>query len=222
MSKGHETRSMILRQGVETAYRVGLSGLTIGSLADAIGMSKSGLYAHVRSKEALQLAVLEQAREDFIATVIRPALRTPRGEPRIRQLFVGWLECGLTTQPGGCLFHKAATELEAQHGPVRDQLIRDYRDLDDTIELITTTAVTEGNSRDDLYVAQFTFVLQGIMQSFYGFHVLMSDPEAERRAHTAFEALLGWARAETPTSPPMSTSTTTEPMATPPTAVVAT
>jgi AcrR family transcriptional regulator len=195
MGKGDETRSMILRQGVETAYRVGLSGLTIGGLADTIGMSKSGLYAHFRSKEALQLAVLEQARDDFIETVMRPALRAPRGEPRARALFEEWLRCGLTKRPGGCLFHKAAVELEAQYGPVRDQLIRDHRDLYDSIGLIAATAVTEGHFRDDLDVAQFAFELDAIMQALYSFHIFLSDPGAERRARDAFDALVGRVRA---------------------------
>ncbi|MFF8345762.1 TetR/AcrR family transcriptional regulator [Cellulosimicrobium funkei] len=82
MTKGDETRQAILHRGVEAAYRVGLTGLTIGELASATGMSKSGLYAHFRSKESLQLAVLGQARAEFIDTVVAPALRTPRGEPR--------------------------------------------------------------------------------------------------------------------------------------------
>lgn len=209
MGKGDETRGMILRQGVETAYRVGLSGLTIGGLADTIGMSKSGLYAHVRSKEALQLAVLDQARQDFIETVVRPALRSPRGEPRTRALFEEWLRIGLTMQPGGCLFHKAAMELEAQHGPVRDQLVRDHRDLYDTIELIATTGVTEGHFRDDLDAAQFAFGLDGIMQALYMSHILLSDPLAERKARTAFEALLKWARPATPAAMSVEPESTT-------------
>src|SRR5690606_20826140 len=84
MAKGDATRETILHHGVETAARVGLSGLTIGELASATGMSKSGLFAHAKSKEALQLQVLAHAREEFIDAVIRPALAAPRGEPRVR------------------------------------------------------------------------------------------------------------------------------------------
>ena len=81
MGKGEQTRQAVLDQAVEIAGRLGVAGLTIGSLATATGLSKSGLYAHFRSLEALQLAVLGQARERFVETVLRPALAAPRGVP---------------------------------------------------------------------------------------------------------------------------------------------
>nr|WP_241770161.1 TetR/AcrR family transcriptional regulator [Cellulosimicrobium sp. MM] len=145
MTKGDDTRQTILHRGVEAAYRVGLSGLTIGELARATGMSKSGLYAHFRSKESLQLAVLDQARAEFVDTVV-PALRTPRGERRLRELFERWLVCDLRQQPGGCLFVKAATELAAQEGPVRDQLVRDHQDLYDAVAQVYRTCVARAAS----------------------------------------------------------------------------
>ena len=83
MSKGDATRQAVIDQAVEIAGRLGVAGLTIGTLASASGMSKSGLYAHFRSKEALQLAVLGSARENFVAQVIRPALAAPRGDPDV-------------------------------------------------------------------------------------------------------------------------------------------
>ncbi|MCB7135071.1 TetR/AcrR family transcriptional regulator [Cellulosimicrobium marinum] len=194
MSKGEETRQEILHRGVEAAYRVGLSGLTIGELARATGLSKSGLYAHFRSKESLQLAVLGQAREEFVDTVVGPALRAPRGEPRLRDLFERWLACDLRQHPGGCLFVKAATELAAQDGPVRDQLVRDHQDLYDAVAQVFRTCVAEGGYRDDVDPQQFASELYGVMLALHHAHVLMADPEAERRARRSFEALLDAAR----------------------------
>src|SRR4051794_10010630 len=108
MGKGDETRQAVLDQAVEIARRLGGAGLTSGSLATATGMSKSGLYAHFRSKEALQLAVLGQARERFVEQVVRPALAAPRGVPRVRALFEHWIELS-NDGSAGCLFVSAST-----------------------------------------------------------------------------------------------------------------
>ena len=91
MSKGQETKTAILDEALHIASRVGFTGLTIGQLAEQTGMSKSGLFAHFRSKEQLQLQTLEHARRWFIDTAIRPALAAPRGENRVRALFERWL-----------------------------------------------------------------------------------------------------------------------------------
>ena len=194
MSRGGSTRGAILDQAVEGAYRKGLGGLTIGDLAIATGMSKSGLYAHFRSKEALQLAVLAQAREEFTAAVIRPALAAPRGEPRIRALFEGWIRCGLDRSAGGCLFVKASTELDEQAGPVRDQLVRDHRDLYETIATVVRGGVAAGHFRADVDPVQFAADLDGVMLAFYHWYRLLDDDLAQARARRAFEALLRAAR----------------------------
>ncbi|MGW5362912.1 TetR/AcrR family transcriptional regulator [Actinopolymorpha pittospori] len=194
MSKGAETRTAILHVGVETAYRVGLGGLTIGELARSTGLSKSGLFAHFRSKESLQLEVLKQARNEFIASVIQPAILTPRGEPRVRALFENWLDCVLRRMPGACLFVKALSEFEEQSGPVRDQLFQDHRDLYDSLALSVQTGVTEGQFGADLDPMQFAFDLDGIMLVCYHWLQLIDADDAEARARRAFETLLDAAR----------------------------
>ena len=92
MSKGTETRDRILASALRVASVEGLEGITIGRLADAVGLSKSGLFAHFKSKEELQLAVLNAASEVFGEVVFKPALAAPRGEPRVRAFFEHWLE----------------------------------------------------------------------------------------------------------------------------------
>jgi len=198
VTKGDTTRQAILRHGVEAAYRVGLTGLTIGELARTTGLSKSGLYAHFRSKESLQLAVLAQARVEFVDTVVLPALRTTRGEPRLRALFERWVWCDMVQQPGGCLFVKAATELAAQPGPVRDQLVRDHQDLYDAIAQVYRTCVDESGFRGDVDPQQFASDLYGIMLALHHAHVFMGDGAAEERAHRSFESLLDGARVPAP------------------------
>jgi AcrR family transcriptional regulator len=195
VSKGALTRQAILHHGVEIAYHVGLGGLSIGTLAAGTGMSKSGLFAHFGSKESLQLDVLAQARSEFVDTVIRPALSMPRGEPRVRALFEKWLASGRARLPGGCLFVKAATEFDEQAGPVRDQLVRDHRDLYESIAQIFRTGISEGHFRADADPEQFAADLDGVMLAFYHANRLLDDPAAETRARNAFEALLSAARA---------------------------
>src|SRR6187200_2559100 len=92
MAKGDETRSAVLGSAIALASKVGFEGLTIGKLAEHVGMSKSGLFAHFSSKENLQVAVLDEAVERFIALVVTPALKMPRGEPRLRSLLERWLD----------------------------------------------------------------------------------------------------------------------------------
>ncbi|HEX6195141.1 MAG TPA: TetR/AcrR family transcriptional regulator [Jiangellaceae bacterium] len=190
MSKGAATREAILHCGVEQAAKVGLSGLTIGALADATGMSKSGLFAHAKSKQELQLRVLEQARAEYIDAVIRPALGAPRGEPRVRALFEHWLASARDRAPGGCLFVKAAAEFDDRPGPVRDQLVKDHKDKDDTVAQIFSTGVAEGHFRPDADPYQFAAELQSLMLGYFHLHRLMHDPDAEQRLRTSFENLL--------------------------------
>ena len=195
MTRGALTREGILHHGVEVAYRVGLGGLSIGTLAAGTGMSKSGLFAHFGSKESLQLEVLGRARAEFIDSVIRPALAAPRGEPRVRALFEHWLVSGRARLPGGCLFVKAATEFDEQTGPVRDQLVRDHRDLQDSIAQMFRGGISEGHFRADADPEQFATDLNGVMLAFYQANRLLSDPAAESHARAAVEALLAAARA---------------------------
>jgi AcrR family transcriptional regulator len=194
VSKGTDTRDAVLEQAVEVANRVGLAGLTIGSLAERAQMSKSGLFAHFRSKEALQLQVVVYARERFAEQVVRPALRTPRGEPRVRRLFEGWLACERDGAPG-CLFLSATSEYDDQPGTVRDQLAGDHCDLMDAIARIVRGGVGEGHFRADADPEQFAHDLHGVMLAFFYAHRLLRQPEAEARARRAFETLLAAIRA---------------------------
>jgi AcrR family transcriptional regulator len=194
VTKGADTRLSILDEATDLASQVGLAGLTIGSLATRTGLSKSGLFAHFRSKESLQVQVLDRAAERFRDIVVFPALSAPRGEPRLRALFEGWLSWS-TALRGGCVFVAASAEFDDQPGPVRDRLVRDQRDWFETIARVVQTAVTEGHLRPGVDPDQFGQDLYGVLLAFHHVGRLLGDPAAERRARTAFEALLNAARA---------------------------
>ncbi|NCT91275.1 TetR/AcrR family transcriptional regulator [Cellulomonas sp. APG4] len=196
MSKGRQTRDAILQQGIALAYKVGLEGLTIGALATEVEMSKSGMFAHFGSKQALQLAVLDAAAEDFAAAVVRPALAAPRGEARVRALVDRWLHCGLTRRPGGCLFVKASVELDEQPGPVRDRLVELHEELDDSLARVFAGAVAAGELRPDADPRQLAADLYGAMLGFYHRHRLLADAEAEQRLRRTVDALLDSVRVD--------------------------
>jgi AcrR family transcriptional regulator len=194
VGKGDETRLAVLDQAVDLARRVGLSGLTIGSLAEQARLSKSGLFGHFHSKEGLQIQVLEHARTRFEEAVARPALRAPRGEPRMRALFDNWVRWD--TLPGGCPFVAAAAELDDQPGPVRDRLVRDQRDLIDMIATVFRTGITEGHFRDDADPEQFAQDFHGVVLAYHHAIRLLGDAQADTRARRAFETLLAAARSD--------------------------
>ena len=190
MGKGEETKAAIVDEALDLVSTVGLDKLTIGALANATGMSKSGLFAHFRSKEQLQLHVLEAARQRFIDIVIAPALKKPRGEARIRTMFEASMKQWEDELPGGCIFHAVSAELDDQPGPARDFLIEIQRDYGETLNRAAAIAVEEGEFRSDLDLDQFVFEMGSITAANHHFGRLLGDPKAEQHAHKAFEALL--------------------------------
>ena len=190
MGKGETTKTAVLDEATELASLVGLGGLTIGSLAAATKLSKSGLYAHFASKESLQVEVLQHARDRFADVVMRPTIATRRGEPRLRAFFERWLAWQSTAYGGGCIFVDAASEFDDQEGAVRDELVRAERDKLESIGLIVGTAIGEGDFRDDIDVAQVAYELEGILLAHHHARRLMRDGDADRRARLAFERLV--------------------------------
>jgi AcrR family transcriptional regulator len=195
MRKGEATRERILESALELASTEGLTGLSIGRLADRNGMSKSGLFAHFGSKEGLQLDVLELVSARFRETVFTPALRADRGEPRVRALFHHWLEwVDEQSFPGGCLLTAAAIELDDQPGPARDALVEEQRQWAETLARSVRTAIEERHFRSDVDPQLFAFQLHSIVLGYHHARRLLRDPRALRRAHDALEALIASAR----------------------------
>ncbi|MBI4636103.1 MAG: TetR/AcrR family transcriptional regulator [Candidatus Rokubacteria bacterium] len=194
-AKGERTREAILNHALALATRIGFEGLTIGRLAGDLRMSKSGLFAHFRSKEALQIEALRLARGRMVEDVVRPALTVSRGEPRLRALFEQWLAWEQSpTLPGGCPFVTASFELDDRPGPVRDFVAQNLQDWIDTLAGAARIAVQEGHFRADLDCDQFAHDCHGIGLAFVQASRLMRDPKARTRADAAFEALLRAAR----------------------------
>lgn len=190
-----DTRERILATALERVGTVGFEELSIGGLARATDMSKSGVFAHFGSKEALQVAVLGAARERWIDEVFQPALAHGRGESRLRALFSRWLdwEEGKVV-PGGCPFLVASHEFDDRPGPVRDEVVRIQEQLSRALEKAFRLGIEEGHFRDDADPVQFGYELYGIILTFHLHFRLFRRPGARERADRAFEALLERAR----------------------------
>ena len=192
MAKGEETRQAILARAFELANVVGVTGLSIGRLAEATGLSKSGLFAHFGSKEALEVAVVEEASRQFVQDVMVPALRHPRGEPRVRALFERWLAWG--QRPGGCFFVGASAELDDRPGPPRDALCQACKDwigqIATAVGSRSPRVTSRANRRD-----QIAFDIYGIMLAAHTFIRFLREPRSIERARASFERLIETSRA---------------------------
>ena len=182
---------MILDAAFKIASRLGLEGLTIGSLADETGMSKSGLFAHFGSREDLQLAVLEHAARLYGERVFAPALKIDRGLPRLRALFEGWLDWSQSSGlPGGCIMISAANEYDDRPGPIRDAVI-EYQHRGNAIsEKAVRLAIEEGHLRSDTDPEQIAFEMLGIVLASHNHRRLLGDRESRKRALKAFDQLI--------------------------------
>ncbi len=121
--RAKKTRAEILKHAVDIASAEGLEGLSIGRLAGELAMSKTGVFAHFGSKEELQLATVNMAKDIFVAEIVEPALRTPRGLPRLYSLLQAWLSyVERIVFRGGCFFAAASAEFDSRPGKVRDRI----------------------------------------------------------------------------------------------------
>jgi AcrR family transcriptional regulator len=189
--KGERTRQSIIQRAVDLASLEGLEGLTIGRLADELGMSKSGLFAHFGSKEELQIATIDAAAERYITAVFRPALEAPRGYPRLMAICRSWLDyISGKVFPGGCFFAAASFEFDGRPGAIRDRVVRLMDDWINALETAIRMAQEEGHLDPAIDPAQIAFELNalffGANFSFY----LRGDRKALERADTAIHARL--------------------------------
>lgn len=185
-TKGQQTRASILDEAARLATLVGLDGLSVGGLARATGMSKSGVYAHFGSKEDLQLATIESARTTFTHEVLRPALGAPRGLERLLaacEEFLSHVERGVF--PGGCFFSAAAVDVASWPGPVRDAISEQRSEWLRILERLVREAQALGEVDPAEDPAQLAFELQALLAAANTSWVLQGDPVVFERARHA-------------------------------------
>jgi AcrR family transcriptional regulator len=194
--KGERTRQSILERAVDLASVEGLEGLTIGRLADDLGMSKSGLFAHFGSKEELQLAVISAASERFIEEAFRPSLKAERGYPRLMAICRSWLSyIRRNVFPGGCFFAAASFEFDGRPGVIRDAIATRMNDWMHAIEKAIVMAKDEGHLAPDVDPKQLAFELNSLFFGANFAYQLRGDRRAPDRALKAIEDRLEALRA---------------------------
>jgi AcrR family transcriptional regulator len=189
MTKGEDTKLKILEIGLDMASQVGLESVTIGALAKATRMSKSGLFAHFQSKENLQNDILRYAGQLFSEGVVVPALRTDAGIPRIRALVRNWVEW-TSRLSGGCIFVQASNDFKDRPGTVRDFLMLQQEAWIDCLRRIAQSAVRAGDFRKDIDLDQFAFEMYSLLLGFHLYYTLLKNEDIEQRQQAALEALI--------------------------------
>ena len=191
-SNGARTRTAILQTAADLASVDGLDGLSIGRLATELAMSKSGLFAHFGSKEELQLATIEEARQRYAQEVIEPACAAGSGIARLHALceaFLSYLERAVF--PGGCFFASAMAEFDSKApGPVRDRIAQCQEQWMSTLE----RAAEEGQQRGELRTGsdpqQLAFELEAALLSANWYYHLFNDATYFDRARRTVRARL--------------------------------
>lgn len=189
MTRGTDTKAVILSTGLEMASQLGLECVTIGNLAKETHLSKSGLFAHFQSKENLQMEILKYAGEDFRLEVIIPALKTRSGIPRIKKLIDLWIKYGSKIK-GGCIFVSAGTEYSDRPGKIRDFLLSQQNEWIDCLKRIAISAVEAKHFKTDIDPDQFAYDLYALLLGFHYYHRLLNDKEAKKRQESSLRHML--------------------------------
>lgn len=191
MRKGEQTRAAIVEAALEIASTQGLEGLTIGAIAEKMTMSKSGVFAHFGSREELQIAVLKEYETQFINAVLFPCLKERRGLPRLRAIFMRWLDRIGKEIDSGCIYISGATEYDDRPGAVRDVLVKMHVDWQKEMRRAASQAIEEkhlpANQAD---ADQLVFEMVGLILAAHQQGRLMGDPTSVRRARDGFDRMI--------------------------------
>jgi len=200
LMKGRQTRATILDAALALASHMGLEGLSIGALAEVTQMSKSGVFAHFGSREELQISVVREYHAKFDEEVFRPALKLPRGLPRLLAMFDRWVKRVAVEIDSGCIYISGAVEFDDRPGPVRDALVEMVQTWQRALERAIQLAIDEGHLRADTDAQQVLFEIHGLILALHHDARFLRHPGAIERARTAFEHVLS--HYTTTTTPP--------------------
>ena len=190
LMKGRQTRAAILDAALALASHIGLEGVSIGALAEVIGMSKSGVFAHFGSREELQISIVREYHAKFEEEVFRPALASPRGLPRLQALFDRWLRRVSVEIDSGCIYISGAVEFDDRPGPVREALVTMVQTWQQALERAIRAAVEAGHLRADTDAEQVLFEIHGLILAIHHDARFLRHAGAEERARKAFSRVI--------------------------------
>jgi AcrR family transcriptional regulator len=185
------TMAAIVDTALSMAAAQGLESLTIGEVAKRLDLSKSGVFSRVGSREALQAAVLEEYDRRFVQDVLVPALREPRGLPRLNALMRGWLDRARRVDvPQGCIYCAGAFEYDDRAGPVRDLLLDGVRRWRAALKRTVLQAIGEGHLAADTDAEQVAFEMDALFTGAMRDARFLGDERALERAWAAWQSLI--------------------------------
>ena len=190
LQKGQQTRATILDAALGLASHMGLEGLSIGALADVTQMSKSGVFAHFGSREELQISVIREYHARFEDEVFFPAMKEPRGLPRLRSLFERWVRRVSVEIDSGCIYISGAVEFDDRPGPVRDALASMVQSWHAALSRAIALAVQAGHLQTGTDPDQVLFELHGLILALHHDARFLRSPGALDRARLGFEHVI--------------------------------
>ena len=192
--KGDQTRAAIVEAALAMASRDGLEGLTIGTLADQMRMSKSGVFAHFGSREDLQLAVLKEYVGRFVDEVLRPAVKKPRGLPRLEAILDRWVAFLARELTRGCIMIAGAVEYDDRPGPLREAMVSIITGWKAELLKAIRQAMAEGHLKSSFDAPQMVFEIYGLMLAMHQDARLLRSADSAKRARAGLRRLLDSAR----------------------------
>ena len=190
MLKGQQTKAAIVEAALGLASQIGLEGLSIGALAEITGMSKSGVFAHFGSREELQISVIREYHERFEQAVFYPALKAPRGLPRLQTLFDNWTTQTSAEIDSGCIYISGAVDFDDRSGPVRDALVLTVTTWQTAVRRAVEQAQEEGHLTREADPMQVAFEIHGLILALHYEARFLKVPGAAERARQGFARIL--------------------------------
>ena len=185
--KGQQTKQAIVEAALGMATLIGLEGLSIGSVAELMQMSKSGVFSHFGSRDELQISVVREYFRQFEEEVFQPALDQPRGLPRLRALFANWMKRVSVELQSGCIFISGAVEFADRPGPVREALVFSVQTWLEAFHRAIVQAREEGHLLPDTDARQMVFEIHSLILGLSYEARFLRVPGAIERALNAFD-----------------------------------
>lgn len=193
------TLAAILDTSLAMAAADGLDSLTIGEVAKRLGLSKSGVFSRIGSREALQAAVIDEYGRRFLLDVFTPAMREPRGLPRLNAIMRLWMQRARDAEAhGGCLYSAGAFEYDDREGPLRELLLNHVQRWRDALKRTVIQAIEAGHLRADTDADQLVFEIDGLFIALMREARFLRDPRAADRSWVAYERLIASLQSSSP------------------------